>query len=81
MSVGATHSLSHPSDPTRRKGCQWPEDSQGCTVSSVICTEVARTRGRWERWMLSRIYRGKKVSRLELLLALLAEGTTYTVQK
>ena len=41
MSVSATLSFPHPSDPTRRKGCRWPEDSQGCTVYSVICTEVA----------------------------------------
>ena len=40
------------------------------TVSSVICTEGVRTRGGWERWMVSRIYRGKRASRLELLKVL-----------
>ena len=67
MPVGVTHSSQHPSDQARRKGFRWREDSQGCTVSSVLCTEGVRTRGRWERWMLSRIYRGRRVSRVELL--------------
>ena len=39
MPVGATHSFPHPSDPARRKAFRWREDSQGCTVSSVFCTE------------------------------------------
>ena len=55
----ATHSFPHPSDPTRRNGCRWREANQGCTVSSVLCTEGVRTRGRWERSMLSGTYRGK----------------------
>ena len=76
MSVSATDSFSHLSDPTRRKCCWWPEDSQGCTVSSCICTEVAMTRSRWERLMLSRTYRGKRVFRLELLKVLYSTKVT-----
>ena len=76
ISVSATHYFPHPSDPTKRKDCRWPEDSQGCTVSSVICTEVAMIRGRWERLMLSGTYRGKKESRLELLKVLYSTKVT-----
>ena len=76
ISVSATHYFLHPSDPTKRKGCWWPEDNQGCTVSTVICTEVARIRGRWQRLMLSGTYRGKTVSRVELLKVLYSTKAT-----
>ena len=59
MVCEATHSFPQPSDPTRRNDCRWREANQGCTVSSVLCTEGVRTRGRWERSMLSGTYRGK----------------------